>query len=170
MTPQADWSPPARGATSLMNPDGSADTDVLELPEPMLIAPARRPRQSPVADMDLKPIDYQVWSAELEDLLKRPLEPASATADRAVITAKAASHPRSITTSDRQGPGANPPVPRPRRKAGVWMPVIGLCLAGALVGGILGAATYGLAKPEAKSWLLKGVGHLIERLHIALPL
>ena len=41
-----------------------------------------------------------------------------------------------------------------------------LCLSGALMGGIIGGAAYGLASPEALAWVT-GAGDLLGRLQIA---
>jgi hypothetical protein len=150
----------------------AAELDILDLPEPMhehdwtgiaLPADAQMHR----ADS----FDYSAWSRELDDLLKQPMLSPSrkrgaplATTGAAIVTAAtrhgAAQSERASTSHDDAHDA------RPRRRRATWMPLIVLCFSGAAMSGIIGGAAYGLATPEALSWLT-GAGDWLGRLQIA---
>ena len=155
--------------------DGLADDDILDLPEPDDAARHRAP--APVAGgtaLVANQFDQSAWSAELDDLLKRPLysthrqgavaEAASGQPDlsRESFDGDAGVDLAGLTedvTALTRAPG------RPRRKSS-WMPLLVLGAAAIGMASLVGGAAFGFASPDAKAWLL-GAGQLLDQLQIA---
>ena len=154
----------SRGAAE----QGRANEDILDLPEPLEERRVPRALSSPAHHAPHgDQFDYTAWSRELDDLLRRPLttparegttgQPGGDTAGGSNL--KPASMPAPSSQVHRQSAAGE-------RRRSTWVPLIVLCLAGAVMGGIIGGAAYALASPEALSWLT-GAGDLLGRLQIA---
>lgn len=167
-----DW--PAMMSEEMLNaPPATAqprnvDEDILDLPEPMgeRFAPlVSRPSQPPISRGSQ--FDYAAWSRQLDDLLQRPNAPPP---HAHLVELPAGSH--AGRTDGAPGIQTRPAIRNDARSiAGAprqptWMPIYMLCLSGALMGGIIGGAAYGLASPEALAWVT-GAGDLLGRLQIA---
>jgi hypothetical protein len=149
-------------------PQSAPDADILDLPEPIedrYVPVLSRPAVSPTPRGDH--FDYSTWSHELNDLLQRPMmSPVQARSAGDLGSSQErlsdAGSKKTYVASSRDDAKS---LQGPRRRS-TWMPIIVLCLAGAVMGGIIGGAAYGLASPEIVSWVT-GAGDLLGRLQIA---
>ena len=159
----AEWSHRFPAAAAF---ESAADDEVLDLPEPI---EQRRPgwtTQPPLRPAQADHLfDYSVWSRELDDLLKQPLTPRAGRATAHEPSAGATSERSQSLPFVVTAPKGSALLPL-RRRQSKWVPVLVLCASGIVMAAVIGGAAYGLASPQARSWLA-GAGDLIDQLQIA---
>lgn len=163
---------------TLDRPDlASGPDEILDLPEPVV-----EPRSRAAAGRDTRTsndtFDYSAWSAELDDLLKRPLLPThrqralsqggAVQGGPAVASANAAL-PVSLAITPEDAPAFlnRPNASQRTKRRAVVMPVLALAASSLFMAAIIGGTVLALAAPESRL-LLSGAGQWLGQWQIAI--
>lgn len=150
-----------------VDPGAMAD-EILDLPEPIeerYFPLVSRPSSPPAPGGDH--FDYTAWSRQLDDLLQKPIKsPSHAHAAVSPMGVRGGHSNGATGSSPLSASGNVARLTAGTRRRSTWMPIIVLCLSGAVMGGAIGGAAYGLASPEVIAWVT-GAGDLLGRLQIA---
>jgi hypothetical protein len=150
-----------------VDPGAMAD-DILDLPEPIeerYLPLVSRPSSPPAPRGDH--FDYTAWSRQLNDLLQQPIKsPSHAHSADSPMGGRGGPSNGATGSSPISASGNVARLAAGTQRRSTWTPIIVLCLSGAMMGGVIGGAAYGLASPEVIAWVT-GAGDLLGRLQIA---